>query len=105
MIKHWVQNNSYKEAQWAHWELQRIQGKYKELTSNYISMKKDIETINKSQKEMKNTISELKNTVEGIKSRLDEAVHWIIELEDTVGKNTHKEQEKEKKDKIRLRGG
>ena len=42
------------------------------LTANYISMKKDIETINKRQEEMKNTISELKNTVEGIKSRLDE---------------------------------
>ena len=38
-------------------------------TANYISMKKGIETINKSQEEMKNTISEFKNTV-GIKSRL-----------------------------------
>ena len=36
-------------------------------------MKKEIETINKSQEEMKNTISEWKNTVEGMKSRLDEA--------------------------------
>ena len=36
-------------------------------------MKKDIETINKSQEEMKTTISELMNTIEGIKSRLDEA--------------------------------
>ena len=48
-------------------------GKYNELTANYINMKKEIETINKSKKEMKNTISELKSTVEGIKSRLDEA--------------------------------
>ena len=34
----------------------------KELTANYINMKKDIETINRSQEEMKNTISELKKT-------------------------------------------
>ena len=40
---------------------------------NYISMKRDIQTINKSQEEMKNTISELKNIVEAIKSRLHEA--------------------------------
>ena len=31
---------------------------YKELTGNYTSMKKDIETINKTQKETKNTIYE-----------------------------------------------
>ena len=47
--------------------------KLTELTANYLNMKKEIETINKSQEEMKNTISELKNTVEGMKSRLDEA--------------------------------
>ena len=60
-------------------------------------MKKEIETINKSQEEMKNTISELKNTVEGMKSRLDEAEDRISELEDKVEKNTQKEQEKEKR--------
>ena len=38
---------------------------------NYISIKKDIETINQGQEKMKNIISELKNTVEGIKSRLN----------------------------------
>ena len=65
-IRYWVQNNDYKEAQW---ELpKKLQGSYKELTMNYISMKKDIETINKSQEEMKNTISELNNTVEGIEA-------------------------------------
>ena len=52
---------------------QKPQGTYKELTANCISIKNDIETINKGQKEMKYIISELKNTVEGIKSRLDEA--------------------------------
>ena len=51
---------------------QNLQGSYEEHTTNYISMKKDIGTINKSQEEMKNTISGLKDTVEGIKSRLDE---------------------------------
>ena len=64
---------------------------------NYVSMKEDIETINKGQEEMKNTISELKNTVEEIKSRLDEAEDRISELEDKVEENTQKEQEKEKR--------
>ena len=36
---------------------QKLQGKYNELTANYISMKKEIETISKGQEEMKNTIS------------------------------------------------
>ena len=36
---------------------QNLQGNYDELTVNYINMKKEIETINKSQEEMKNTIS------------------------------------------------
>ena len=60
-------------------------------------MKKEIETINKSQEEMKNTISELKNPVEGMKIRLDEAEDRISELEDKVEKNTQKEQEEEKR--------
>ena len=46
---------------------------------------------------MKNTISEMKNTGKGLKSRLDKAEDWISELEDKVEKNTHKEQEKEKR--------
>ena len=37
---------------------QTLQGNYNELTANYINMKKEIETINKSQEEMKNTIFE-----------------------------------------------
>ena len=41
----------------------------KELSGNYISMKKDIQTMNKNQVEMKNTISEMNNTLEGTKSR------------------------------------
>ena len=46
---------------------------------------------------MNNTISKLKNTVEGIKSKLDEAEHWIRELEDKVWKNTQKQQGKKKR--------
>ena len=76
---------------------QKLQGNSKELISNYINMKKDIKTINKSQEELKNTISELKTTVGGIKSRLDEAEDGISEPEDKVEKNTKKEQEKEKR--------
>ena len=45
----------------------------KELSGNYNSMRKEIETINKNQKEMKNTIPEIKHTLEGITRRLDEA--------------------------------
>ena len=44
---------------------QKRQGKYNELTANYINMKKETETINKGQEERKKTISELKNTEEG----------------------------------------
>ena len=40
--------------------LKDLRENYKELSGNYISMKKDIETINKNQSEMKNTISEIK---------------------------------------------
>ena len=32
---------------------QKLQGNYNELTANYINIKKEIETINKSQEEMK----------------------------------------------------
>ena len=38
---------------------------YKELSGNYISMKKDIKTMNENKEEMK-------NIVQAIKSRLDE---------------------------------
>ena len=37
---------------------QKLQGNSNELSASYINMKKEIETINKSQEEMKNTISE-----------------------------------------------
>ena len=48
---------------------QRLQGNCNELTANYINMKKEIETTNKSQKDIKHTMSELTNTVEENKSR------------------------------------
>ena len=35
---------------------QKLQGNYSELTTNYINMKKEIETINKDQEENMNTI-------------------------------------------------
>ena len=45
-------------------------GSYREFTGNYIGMKKDRQTTNKSPEEMKNKISEMKTTLEGIlKSR------------------------------------
>ena len=69
------------------WELQ---GSYKELTVNYTSKKKNIETINKSQQEMRNT-TEMKNTVEGIKIRLCEAEEWISVLKDKSENNSQKE--------------
>ena len=45
---------------------------------------------------MKNTISELKDTVEGIKSRFHEAEDQISNLEEKLGKNTQKEQERKR---------
>ena len=69
----------------------------KEPSENYISMKKDIETLNKNQLEMKNAISEMKNTLEGIKIRLDESEDRISELEDKVEKNTVQQQNEKKK--------
>ena len=69
-IRYWVKSNGYKEAQWAHRELPKLQGNYNEFTVNYINIKKEIETINKRQEEMKNTISEVKNTVEEWKADL-----------------------------------
>ena len=86
MIRYRIQKNGYKNTQGTHWQL-------KEMSGNYNSMKKKIETINKNQKEMKNTIPEIKNTLEGITSRLDGAEGWISELEDKVERNTRVEQE------------
>ena len=68
----------------------------KELTGNYISMKKDIKTMNKNQVDMKTTISEIKNTLEGINSRLDEAEDQIRELEDNITVTTQGKHQKEK---------
>ena len=56
----------------------------KELSENYISMKKNIETMNKNHLEMNNAISEKKNTLKGIKSRLVQADYQISKLEDKV---------------------
>ena len=57
-----------------------------ELSGNYGSMEKVIETMTENQEEMKNTL-------EGIKSRLDGAEDWISELEDKVERNTLSEQQ------------
>ena len=67
-------------------------------------MKKDIETISKSQEEMKNTISEWKNTVEGIKSRLDEAEDRISELKNKYIKKLPERARKGKKTQKERRG-
>ena len=37
---------------------QKLQGNCDELTTNYINMKKETETVNKREEKMKNTISE-----------------------------------------------
>ena len=49
--------------------LKELTDTYKELSENYISMIKEIETINKTQEVKNNRISEIKNTLEGITSR------------------------------------
>ena len=68
---------------------------YKELTENYKSMRKEIESINKYQEEMKNTLSE-KNTLEGFTSRLDEAEDQISEFNNKVERNTQVKEQHEK---------
>ena len=83
---------------------QNRQGRNKEFTANYISMKKGIQTINKSQEEMKNSISELKNIVEGIEIKLHEVEDQISELKNEVEKNSQKEQEMEKRLKKKEEG-
>ena len=50
--------------------LKELTNKNKEQNENYISMKKEIETINKNQEEINNKVSEIKNTLKGITSRL-----------------------------------
>ena len=47
-MRYWFQINGYMKGQWAQWELQKTTGKLQGTTENYLSMKKDIETINKS---------------------------------------------------------
>ena len=53
-------------------EAQGTQRELRELSDNYISLKKDIVTMNENQMERKKAISEMKNKPEGIKSRLGE---------------------------------
>ena len=75
---------------------QTLQGNYNELTTNYINMKKEIETINKVQREMKNTITELNNTIQNQKQP-----RWSRGLNQQAGgwgrKKFQKDQEKEKR--------
>ena len=80
-IRHRIQKDGYKDAQ-------GTQDNYKELSGDYNSVKKEIETINKNQEEMKNTVTEIQNTLEGITSRLDEAEDWISELEEKIKRKT-----------------
>ena len=57
---------------------------YKKHSENYISMQKDIETMNKNQLEIQDEISEMKNILGGIESRIDRADDWINNLKDKV---------------------
>lgn len=57
-------------------------------SGNYISIRKDIEIMNKNKSEMKNIIPNTKNTLEGSESRLDEVDDQISHLNDKVEKTT-----------------
>ncbi|KAF6104159.1 hypothetical protein HJG60_011177 [Phyllostomus discolor] len=59
----------------------------KELSENFNSLKKDIETI-KYQSEMTNTITEINNTLEGINNGLDGTEDQSSYLEDKIAENT-----------------
>ena len=58
----------------------------KELKENYISMKNDIEAVNKNRLKIKGTILKMRSTLEEMKSRLDEAKVRVSNLESTVKK-------------------
>ena len=47
--------------------LKELSENYEECSWNYISLKKDIETMNKKHLEMKNTISEMTNKLKEVK--------------------------------------
>ena len=76
--------------------LKELTDNYKELSENYISMKKEIEIINENQEEMNNKISEIKNTLEWITNRRDKAEDGISELEDKVENITQIQQERKR---------
>ena len=71
-----VQSNDYKDAQ---------------------QHKKNIETIKKDHLGIKNAIFETKNILEGINRKLHHAEDHTSDLEDKVGKNPQKEQQKQKR--------
>ena len=67
---------------------------------------KEVENIRKFQTELtelKNTITELKNTLKDIYSKLDNAETWISHLEDKVVDITEREQQKGKKEFLKVR--
>ena len=66
--------------------LKELTDNHKELSENYIGMKKEIETINKNQEAMNNKILEIENTLEGIPSRREQGENQISELKDKVKK-------------------
>ena len=82
--------------------LKELKDNYKELSENYISMKKEIETLLTKTRKKWTIKSWKQKTLEGITSRLDEAEDQISELQDKVekkhpdrarkGKETQKEQ-------------
>ena len=68
----------------------------KQLSENFNSINKDIETLKNNQSEVINTLTEM-NTLQGITSRVDKAEDQISDWEDKEAENTQSEQLKEKK--------
>ena len=75
---------------------------FKELSENFKSMKKCIETIKNNQSKMKGTLTEMKNNLWAINSRVDEAEDQISDLEYMGAKTPNQNREKNKKPKIRI---
>ena len=73
----------------------------KELSENFNSMKKDIETIKKKKEPVRNKeyITEMKNNLQGINNGVDEAENQISNLEYNKAKNTEAEQQEKKESK------
>ena len=69
-----------------------------ELSENFNSIKKGMETIEKNQSEMKDTLTEMKNNLQGINSGVDEIIKSMIwNIREQNASNQYSKKKKSKK--------